>query len=329
MAPLMAADGSLLVRPSGGIIATTCSSPAFDCDSPSFYGCASCSCCGAERYNVCIDGATGDAAAANGSWILQGGQCGSSYSKTSGSVSLSLNLSSEGHDWFGNVIDVGCRNWHLQVTANGQTVIDESGNYDDWTEMGSTSCAAGGSTPEGVGFSFRPATIWSPPKVRLTFSGNTPCSGCTGAHPYNYFSYSVNSVSLDGVYELPLDYVDQWGSCEYGPITAGSYSIKIWSGQGCTGSSYTQTGQFIIKAWITPNGFGASAFQNNCPHSVPGADFQGNLYPDEQPPICCTSQGVSGITNNDDRCPLAWGYYNTAYGRACAHGTASLVGVYT
>lgn len=338
MAVIIAKNGQLLTTgPATGKLATTCrGTQEFNCSSPSFSGCAACSCCGASKYLVCISGATGAAAALNnpaGGWLLSGG--GGSYSKTVGTASVTLTLSGEGHDWLGNPIDCGCRNWHLVGKVGGTTYLDASGNYDDWTELSISGCSKSGSSPQiggtnNISFSLRPASIWSPPKIRLTLSGNSPCaSSCADAHPYHYFTYRGGG-SLDGVYEIPLASIDQYGTCTYGPITGGSYWIDIYSGANCTGTRYQQSGQFTILAWInSSSGFGASAFQNHCPHPSAAPDFRGYTDPLPNPLPNCKNATVGFPHQDDPRCPLCYGYANAAFARVLSGGSATMTGIYT
>ncbi|RPI63137.1 MAG: hypothetical protein EHM48_02945 [Planctomycetaceae bacterium] len=322
---IKASNGLILVRPTGGILATDCGRPVFNCSSPAIAGCGICSCCGASRYLVCISGATGDCTVINNNtsgWLLTARTSGG-YSFQSSSVKITLELATYWDETFQQYGRM-CRTWTLNVYRNSDGNWVECFNADGTDDWQSDSefwaldgnCSITG-TKSGITFTIKPAEAWWPPKVRLTISGSNMCAlTCTTG---GNFYYKVNSVNLNGVYELPLLNAT---SCVYWLSGAGSYSYSIYGTNDCSGIPLkTVSGKYMIKVdlfnfriWVT---------QDTTDAASPGNDFAAFWNAGDW---TCKTMNLSGLADYDTRC-LAWGYWNTAYVRCTAGGTATLVAI--
>jgi len=334
-------SGHLLKKGSSGHLAKNCKS-GFNCTSPSINGCYYCSCCAARYFNICISGATGDCAVINSSssgWTVDNGGSGGNYTFQNGIVKITLTLSTYYDAVYYHQYGGYCRTWALKVYRNNSGSLIECLNTngsDDWTSTPSPpfyslgqNCDISG-TVNGITFTIRPAENWFATKMRLTISGHTNCSasclhvteGYPGA-PNTQFGYQVNSVSLDGIYEVPLDQIDH-GSCYYRLKGVGAYSYTIWSNLDCTGSARTVAGKFNIQISLDSQ-IRVRITQDTTNNPSAGDDFSSwSTTPHD---LMCKTLNLTGQVNYDNRCPLAYGSYANAWVRTGSNATATVVGI--
>ncbi len=328
--PIAASNGKLLVRPSGGILATDCiTTPSFNCNSDYIGGCTGCSCCGARFFHLCISGATGDCAVLNSStagWTLDSGGSGSVYTYQNSQVKIELSLSTGSWDWMPGwpVTGRGCGDWILTAWRNDGGWLQcftASGSSEYGTGLSDMYCSGAGSAG-GISFSFRPKERWYPQVMRVTFSGHSSCApDCNcDSHPYGYFCYR-SSAGLDGVYNLPLDEIDHLGTCYWRDTNCGGYSYTVWGGGGCSGSPIsTVSGTYSMVVLLEIGGqLRVIVAPNNSPAISPGDEFNGFV----ELGSCDCSNLVTSCSNFDTRC-LAWGYANTSFVR-CGNGATATV----
>ena len=230
---------------------------------------------------VCISGATGDCAVINNTttgWTLHNGGSGGSYVFDNGSVKVTLELS-DYTDIFGSVSR--CRDWLLKAyrKSGGSWVecFSASGGLASWSNM-TNNCLKSGAVG-GVAFSIKPMENWFPSKMRLTISGHVSCATSCTAATNNGFYYRVNSVSLDGIYEVPLVEVSGYSDCSYRLNGVGSYSYTTWSSSGCTGSTKTVTGTFNILVYLTGTQVRVRITQSTSDAGPPGDEFHAFVIP--------------------------------------------------
>jgi len=334
-------DGKLIIRNGKVAISHKCCCKStvkpIGCGDPYIIGCSGCSCCGAQYYLVCLSGATGDCAVINNNstgWTLSNGGSGGSYVFQNAMIKLTLELSTHWDAFFRQWGGL-CRTWALKAYRNsGGTWVEclSAAGVDDWwadpaPEFYSLgrNCDISGAK-NGISFTIRPKEKWYPEKFRLTISGHTSCAtACTGS-TYNNFFYKVNSVSLDGTYEVPLDEITQNGDCYYLASGVGSYSYSTWTSSDCSGPpAKTITGKFNVLISLSGIQLRVRIVQDTFDATVAGDDFHSwcNLTPEQQ----CKTLNLTGQVNYDNRCPLAWGYWNTSWVRTGYNATATVVAV--
>jgi hypothetical protein len=325
VALIMAKDGKILARATGGVLATDCGGPSFNCSSPGIVGCRGCSCCCSRYYLVCIGGAAGDCAVINNStsgWTLDNGGAGGSYSFQNASVKVTLELSTYVDPIWGP--QGRCRDYELRAYRWTGTAwaecLSASGSDWEWTGLDGD-CSVSGAAG-GVSYSIKPTQQWWPERFRVTVSGANRCAATCTASTYSNFYYRVNSVSIDGVYDVTLDEIDA-GDCIWRVLGVGSYSYSVWTASDCSGSPLrTITGHFNIMVQVNGSAqLSCTIRQDSSQHAVPGDEFSGFVTLPVD--AACTSLNQA-LNDTDTRCPLAWGYWDTSYVRTFNGATVTV-----
>ena len=258
--------------------------------------------------------------------MVDNGGSGGSYVFDNGTVKVTLDLSTYSDTQYGYGLQGRCRDFQLKAYRNsgGSWVECLSASGSDWDYEGlGRNCDRTGTTG-GVTYSIRPTQAWFPGSYRLTISGHVTCANSCTASTYSNFFYKVNSVSLDGIYVVPLAEVSQYGECSYRLNGQGSYSYSVWTTGGCSGPpAKTITGTFNILVYVSGEQLRVRITQSNSDAAAPGDEF--HAFWDLSADACaCREFSHGGMTSYDNRC-TAWGYWNTSWVRCGKDSAATVV----